>query len=421
MCQERAERGCLRAARRAAKIPLALLLSVVAAAGCRSASPHAGELYEFRSGAETRWISPENPTGAPRAGGMENRGAKGRAFESIRAGDSLVLASIDGSGVIQRMWITLSDRSPAMLRSLKLEMYWDGAATPAVSAPLGDFFGAGLGRMVPFENALFASPEGRSFDAYVPMPFRHSARIVLTNESGRDLKSVFYDIDYLALDAPPRDLLYFHAYWRRERPTALGKDFVILPEVKGRGRYLGANIGVITDSLYGDSWWGEGEAKVYMDGDVAHPTLAGTGTEDYIGTGFGQGTFTGRYQGALVADKRKREWTFYRYHLPDAVFFDRSCRVTLQQIGGAPKAAVLEMQARGAPLVPVSISPGGEEEFVKLLERTPVPALTDPALPSGWTNFYRQDDVSATVYFYLDHPSSDFPPLPPAPARAAGL
>ena len=55
--------------------------------------------------------------------------------------------------------------------------------------------------------------------------------------------------------------------------------------MKGRGRYLGANIGVIADrERYGQTWWGEGEVKVYLDGDTELPTLCGTGTEDYIGT-----------------------------------------------------------------------------------------------------------------------------------------
>ena len=45
--------------------------------------------------------------------------------------------------MVRRIWMTLNDRSPTMLRGLRLDMYWDGAKTPAVSAPLGDFFGVG--------------------------------------------------------------------------------------------------------------------------------------------------------------------------------------------------------------------------------------------------------------------------------------
>ncbi len=206
----------------------------------------AQDLYQFQPDSP-RWASPENPKGAPGQGGQENRGAKGHPFDTIRAGQSLTLADIRGSGVIRRMWITIGDRSPQMLRALRLEMFWDGAAAPAVAVPFGDFFGPGLGQTTSFENALFSSPEGRSFNAVVPMPFRTAARIVLTNDSATDLTRVFYDVDYTLGARHGADVLYFHAAWRRERPTTMLRDFEILPRVEGRGRYLGASVGVITD------------------------------------------------------------------------------------------------------------------------------------------------------------------------------
>src|SRR3712207_1226606 len=144
--------------------------------------------------------------------------------------------------------MTFPDRSPRMLRGLRIDMYWDGAATPAVSAPVGDFFGQGLGRMVTFESVFFSNPEGRSFNATIPMPFRTGMRIVMVNETGVDLPELFYDIDYTVGDRIPGGALYFHAHYRRERNTRLQQDYEILPRITGRGRYLGANIGVITDT-----------------------------------------------------------------------------------------------------------------------------------------------------------------------------
>ena len=306
-----------------------------------------------------------------------------------------------------------------MLRSLRLDMYWDGAETPAVSVPLGDFFGAALGVLTPFENAIVSSPEGRSFNSVVPMPFRRSARIVLTNESSVDQPRVFYDVDY-TLGDPGDDALYFHAYWHRERPTTLGRAFRILPRVAGRGRYLGAMVGVVTDPAYGDSWWGEGELRVYLDDDGAHPTLVGTGTEDAIGSGWGQGTFADRYQGSLVADRESRRWAFYRLHVPDPIFFRTGCEVALQQIGGARKTEVVRLQRAGAALTPVTIDAGDRARFARLLEATSSDALA-AAPEDAWVNFYRSDDVSATAYFYLDAPSSTLPPLQPVAERTAGL
>lgn len=381
-----------------------------------SATAGAQELFIYQQ-SSPRWTSPENPTAAPGQGGLENKGGKGRAFTSIAAGGTLTLADVQGSGVIRRIWITIDDRSPRMLRALRVAMYWDGASTPAVSAPIGDFFGAGLGLLVPFENALFSSPEGRSFNASVPMPFRRGARIVLVNDSGVDLSHVFYDVDYTS-EPVDAEALYFHSYWHRLHPTALGEDFEILPRVTGRGRYLGATVSVATDPAYGDSWWGEGELKIFLNGDRAHPTLIGTGTEDSIGSGWGQGVFVNRFQGSIVADTKRRAWVFYRLHIPDPIFFDSSCTVALQQIGGAPKAEVLRLQAAGVALTPVSVDPSDPSTgFVGLLA-TPSPV---ERVPDGWVNFYRRDDVSATAYFYLDRPDSTLPVIAPVADRVAAL
>jgi len=406
--------------------PLEALLLMVAALfalpDAADAQAEVPALFQYQPGQRTHWASPENPTGAPGAGARENSGAKGHAFETIPVGSSLVLADIAGAGTIDRLWMTIEDRSPEALRGLRLEMFWDGAATPAVSAPLGDFFLHGAGEMVPIETALLASPEGRSFVSYIPMPFRRGARIVVTNESPRQVNLIFYDVNYRSLRRQPDDALYFHAHWSREQATTLGRDFRILPRIEGRGRFLGAAVTVLTNPVYGNAWWGEGEVKMFLDGDRDHPSLVGTGTEDYIGTAWGQGAYVNRYQGAPIAtwDGGGR-WTFYRFHVPDPIFFSSGVEVRLQQMGGARKGIVLGLQQAGAPLIPVTIDPGSRNNFQQLLARDPPVPLSDPSLPDGHVNFYRSDDVAAVAYFYLDRPENGLPPIAPAAARLAAL
>jgi len=394
-----------------------------AAAGEAAAQPDSNSpLYQYQPQQQTRWASPENPTAGRGMGGRENRGAKGHAFETIPVGASHVLADIEGAGTIDRIWMTIEDRSPEALRGLRLEMFWDDATVPAVSVPLGDFFLHGASEMTAIETALFSSPEGRSFVSYVPMPFRRGARIVVTNESGRQVNLIFYDVNYRALPRQPADALYFHAWWGRDRATTLGQDFRILPRVQGRGRFLGASVTLLTNPAYRDAWWGEGEVRIFLDGDRDHATLVGTGAEDYIGTAWGQGAYINRYQGAPIASwEAGGRWTFYRFHIPDPVFFHRDIEVTLQQIGGARKNIVLDLQRAGAPLIPVTIDPGSRSNFQQLLTRMPQVPLSDPSLPDGHTNFYRSDDVAAVAYFYLDRPTSGLPALAPAAERLAAL
>jgi len=379
------------------------------------------ELYEVPRQARTRWVSFENGTGARGKAALQNRGGKGHAFDRLSAGEAKTLLEVTGGGEVRRIWMTVSDRSPRMLRSLRLDMFWDGSSLPAVSCPLGDFFGVGLGRRCAFECQLFSDPEGRSFNCFIPMPFRSGARITLTNESDKDLSHLFYDLNLVTGVEPSPEALHFHAHWRRESPNELGQEYTILPRVSGRGRFLGSNVGVIGNPVYGNTWWGEGEVKVWF-GDDAEPTLCGTGTEDYIGTAWGQGKYANRTQGCPIADPDNRQWAFYRHHLDDPIYFDDACRVAIQTIGGTGKDRVIELLGQGVPLRPVSIDASGTTgEFVRLLDMKQPVDLSDPAIPDGWCNFWRQDDWSSTAYLYLDSASGALPALQTLEERVRDL
>jgi hypothetical protein len=371
----------------------------------------------------TRWISPENPTGAKGQGGLTNRGAKGNAFYIIAPGEKKVICDVQGPGVINRMWLSGTlGKNHEQRRAVRIDMYWDGAKKPAVSAPAGDFFGIAHGLIARYDNALFASPEARSFNFTIPMPFRKSALITVTNESGSELW-LWYDINMLKMDRLPDDALYFHAWWNRDLKTTPGVDYEILPRVEGMGRFLGTNIGVIGDPRYGASWFGEGEVKMYLDGDREHPTLVGTGTEDYIGTGWGQGTYAARYFGSPVAYPEEGIYAFYRYHIEDPVYFHRDLRVTIQQMGNADKNAIQNMQESGAEAQPVWFldQRGAVTRQGRLLDDGGDSLFDAPDFPITSTNYYRSDDVCATAYFYLDRPENNLPALPPAEVRLQHL
>lgn len=364
-------------------------------------------LYLVPKNIHSRWASPENPTAQKGRACYGNDGRKRRACFPIKAEESATLLDMQTtSGTVHRIWITINDRSPKMLRGLRLEAFWDGAATPAISTPLSDFFSIGLGRMTTFQSALFASPEGRSFNCYIPMPFRTGVRIIVSNETDTDLWAFFYEIDCTVGDAHPDIATYLHAHWRRENPTTFLRDYEILPLVQGRGRFLGCNVGVIANTgTYFKSWWREGEVKVYLDGDTEYPTLCGTGTEDYIGTGWGQGQYAGLYQGCHLADHDKYHYCFYRLHVPDPIWFQQDARVTIQQIGCWDPNTLPQMAGLGVPLV---------------IGKT---AIDLPAAikAKGYGLFERQDDWSSCAWFYLDQPANGLPALPPAAERFAGL
>ena len=158
---------------------------------------------------------------------------------------------------------------------------------------------------------------------------------------------------------------------------------------------------------------------MYIDGDSDFPTLAGTGTEDYIGTAWGQGKFCTRYTGCLVADPENRQWTIFRYHIPDPVFFKTGIKVTIQQIGGNQKEQVIAFQQEGVPLIPITVH--AAPVIYPLYEQGQPVDLSGTDIPEGWTNYYRSDDLSATAYFYLDKPENNLPEIQPAVIRKTKL
>lgn len=378
----------------------------------------AQQLFTMPDNAHTRWVSPENPDAIKGGGAIENGGHKGHAFDTIKAHGHIDLLSVSGAGVVNHIKLTVDNRSPAMLRSLRIEMYWDGSSKPAVSAPLGDFFGAVMGKTIPFSTTLFANPEGRSFACFIPMPFKKGARIVVYNDADKNLAHIFYNISFEKWDKPKDNILYFHAHWHRNSPT-IDSDFVILPYVKGKGKFLGAFIGVNGNPAYGKLWFGEGEIKAFLDGDKKFPTLVGTGVEDYIGTAWGMGKFITQTEGCLIADTSKNQWAFYRFHISDPVYFHQDIKITVQQIGGGPRDEVRKISEKGAPMDIVSVDLPGH--FYKLKEMKNPPKLMDNDFPNGWTNFHRSDDWCATAYFYLNIPEDNLPQIASVEERTKDL
>ena len=376
----------------------------------------AQSLYEMPANPQSRLSSFENPNGIKGNGGKTNKTAKGNAFENMEPGETKKLLDIKGEGTIQRIWLTI-DHNPIKLRSLRLQFFWDDSNKPAVDVPLGDFFGYNLGKQIAFQSALFSSGEGRSYNCYIPMPFKKAAKVLLINE-GTERVKLFYDIDFV-LQKLPLNTLYFHAYWNRQQSGQLGDDYILLPKVDGKGRFLGVSVGLNTDTSYSKSWWGEGEVKMYLDGDTKYPTINGTGAEDYIGSAWGLGTFTNWYQGCTIANDSTGQFNFYRWHIPDAIYFNKDIKVTIQQIGGWMKEDMKRLNQRGVNFKAITVD--GPAGFTRLLDMENPPLLTDPAFPEGWVNFYRIDDYSSVSYFYLDKPASSLSSLPSLNVRLKGV
>ena len=344
---------------------------------------------------DSRAITFENPTGARGAGGQTCGGRKGAPSRRLEPGGRVVLADLDGPGTVRHVWMTFPPAPPEVMRALWMEVFYDGSDSPSISVPCLDFFGLPHGRPVAYDSALMSVHEGRGFNAYVPLPFRRHLRIEVTNGAARPL-DLYYQIDCTLEPRWSHERGYLHATFRRENPTALRRDFVITDGLCGPGRFLGCAVGVrVIDPAM---WYGEGEVKVYRDGDTTYPTICGTGLEDYVGTAWGMGPHHTLYAGAPLEVRSPTggpnpEFVgFYRWHVPDPIMFRHDLRVTIQQIG---YAAFFEAQ---------------ESVFEQYARTNPAAGrgwLREPGSPLlAWGIAERVDDYCATAYVYCTEPQA---------------
>lgn len=295
-----------------------------------SAQDLIGEPYRLDAAISSRSICFENPTGAPGQGGQAEsrlgKGRKGAPMIEFKAGQEVQLCDIQGPGTIRHIWMT-TKKDPANLRNLILRAWWDDQAHPSIECPIGDFMGFAHGKVDAYGSAVHSVGENAGMNIWVPMPFVKRAKILLTNE-GTSKVPLYYQIDYTVQDKHPSDVGRLHTLFRRENPTTEKKDFELLPTRTGKGRYLGAVIGV--RNLHPELWWGEGEIKIFLDGDKEYPTLCGTGSEDYVCLSYGVQKTPFLYNGCSLNENNYV--SMYRWHLPDPIYWQKECRITIQQI-----------------------------------------------------------------------------------------
>ena len=167
-------------------------------------------------------------------------------------------------------------------QEMLLRIYYDGNPRPAVEAPVGDFFANCFGKRSEVNSLPVVVEDGDSYNCFWQMPFRKSIRIEIVNESEKQIRLLYYNIDWIKKDKISEDTPYFYAQYRQEYPVEQGKDYVIL-DTKGKGHYVGTVLAVRTRS---PAWFGEGDERIYIDGEKK-PSIQGTGTEDYFLSAWG--------------------------------------------------------------------------------------------------------------------------------------
>lgn len=274
-----------------------------------------------------------------RRSGMTNGGWNYDAYpelETLDAGKAITIGAIEGPAVITNIHLTqhlllrnigwAGGERPLVSRGVLLEIYFDGVETPAVRVPMADFFADGCAGVAEEFSSLFVEKAPGSYNCFIPMPFKRSARVVLRNETKFDMLNYSF-VEFETLPEWRDDYAYFHATWER-RAFQLSKatDETFL-HIDGCGHVIGRAWSICTDEpIFKDFIFVmEGNNEVRIDG-AARPAIDYLGSEDSFAFSWGfRQTHGGLYNGMNYMQAAEPSLlSIYRFMKSNAIRFNES-------------------------------------------------------------------------------------------------
>ncbi len=186
----------------------------------------------------------------------------------------------EGTAAVRELSVKLgSYDDPNVMRQVILKMEFDGQET--VWCPVGDFFGAGIG-LNPVQGWYRTVAEDGTLSCRWVMPYQKGGKVSLLNLGGAPVEAAL-EVKTGAWTWDERSM-YFNAMWRGQYPVPTRPfsdwNYVTL---KGRGVYVADTLTIMNPV---EKWWGEGDEKIWVDGED-FPSIFGTGTEDYYAYSWG--------------------------------------------------------------------------------------------------------------------------------------
>jgi len=250
------------------------------------------------------------------------------------------------------------------LRSITLQIRWDGEPEPSVWAPLGDFFGTAPG-LNPYRSLPLGVTEDDWMYSKWYMPFAKSAEITFKKE-GTQPVGLEYQVASRPLRGDAARFGRFHAKWHRDAFLPPEPErWIDWPIVKteGAGRFVGVMLHIWNPR---GGWWGEGDEKFFVDGEK-FPSTIGTGSEDYFGYAWcNPSLFQNAYHNQTRNDGNNRgHVSVNRWHVGDNIPFQKGFEGCIEKYYRNDRPTLYAATAYWY------LSPGGKDPYgpVALAER----------------------------------------------------
>ncbi|TWT77637.1 hypothetical protein Pla123a_14330 [Posidoniimonas polymericola] len=295
-------------------------------------------------------------------------------------GRSVTAVELDGASAITELVTQVKAMNErAALRGVVMSIAFDGHTSAQVQSPVGDFYAAAPG-VNPYHSLPFVVEESGRMTSRFVMPYARSARISFKNLTDEPVVIAGH------VKVAPREWdaerdLHFRARWRvmhdLSSETPVDIPFLV---AGGAGRFVGA-VSLMLNPSRGThpngSWWGEGDEKLFVDGD-RFPAWYGTGSEDYYNYSWsavdlfdyaycGQNRNDGPANRGFVSN--------YRFHLIDDQPFRNRLAFYMEllmhdKVDGFSYACLAYHYAR----------PGTIDDHRPITRRD----VAEPRLPEGW-------------------------------------
>ncbi|MFN0206460.1 MAG: glycoside hydrolase family 172 protein [Planctomycetota bacterium] len=249
---------------------------------------------------------------------------------SLPAGGSKTILR-PSSGVVNYFTLTPGNAMTRNdLRSLRIQILFDGSDQPAVDCPFVDFFGTAPD-FVKYKTYVIGIDGAGSGYCKFPMPYQNGAVFRFLNEGAT---AVQFEYRIGNRDSTDDDVkippLRFHAKYIQKNAikTQPRSDYLIL-DADGPGRFVGCSLMVRNPVRV---WWGEGDEHIFVDGE-SFPSTFGTGTEDYFGYAWCDPTpFSAAFHSQSRCDgPGNRGFTSVnRFHIGDSIPFQKILKFDME-------------------------------------------------------------------------------------------